>query len=209
VPIGKPKPVFFESAAALRRWFEAHHADAEELWVGYHKRGTGQPSLTWQESVEQALCFGWIDGIRKSLDERTYTNRFTPRKAGSNWSAINIAKVEELEAAGLMRPAGRQAFGGRKPRERGRYSHERRGEATLTPAFAKKLRANARAWKFFEEQAPWYRRTATWWVMDAKKEETRERRLATLITDSAAGRRIGPLAGPAGAAKGRAKQKIA
>jgi uncharacterized protein YdeI (YjbR/CyaY-like superfamily) len=148
--------------------------------------------------VAEALCFGWIDGIRKRLDADTYTIRFTRRRPGSIWSAINVAKVEELEAQRLMHPAGRAAFSARNEERSGIYSHEQREQAKLAPAYAKLLRGNAKAWTYFQAQAPWYRRAATHWVMSAKKEETRERRLRALIADSAAGRTVGPLTRPVG-----------
>ena len=188
--------VFFESPAEFRAWLEANHETATELWVGFHKKGTGRPSMVWPEAVEQALCFGWIDGIRKRVDDHSYTNRFTPRKPTSNWSNVNIAKVAELAERGLMMPAGLRAFQARDEAKSGVYSFEQRPE-TLPPAFEEQFRANDSAWTFFQAQPPSYRRSAISWVMSAKRAETQLRRLATLITDAEQGRRIALLARPA------------
>jgi uncharacterized protein YdeI (YjbR/CyaY-like superfamily) len=187
--------VFFETPAEFRAWLEANHETATELWVGFHKKATGRPSMVWSEAVDQALCFGWIDGIRKSVDAGSYANRFTPRKARSTWSNVNIEKVARLTEQGLMMPAGRRAFEARDPANFGIYSFEQRPE-TFPPAFEAQLQANAEAWAFWQAQPPGYRRTATFWVLSAKREETRRKRLATLIEDSAQGRRIGLLARP-------------
>jgi len=186
------EPVFFASPAEFRAWLEAHHADTPELLVGFHKRHTGTPSLTWAESVDQALCFGWIDGVRRSADGDRYTIRFTPRKSGSIWSAVNIARVGELTALGLMRPAGLAAFERRVEAKSKIYAYEQANHA-LDAADEAAFRANAPAWAFFESQAPSYRRTAIWWVASAKRDETRRKRLATLIEDSANGRRLAHL----------------
>lgn len=191
------EPIFFETPADFRAWLEEHHADRSELLVGFHKKGTGRPSLTWPESVDQALCFGWIDGVRRSLDEHSYTIRFTPRKARSTWSAINIRRAEELIEAGLMNPAGLAALERRSDDRSRIYAYEQRAQAKLDPAAEKEFRANRKAWAFFSEQAPWYRRNATYWVISAKKEETRRKRLRTLIEDSAAGRTLRHLTRPA------------
>ena len=184
---------FFATPAAWRRWLEKNHARADEVWLGMYKKGSGTPSISWPEAVDEALCFGWIDGIRKSIDETRYKNRFTPRKKGSNWSHVNIARVAALTAEGRMAPAGLATFEARDPKKSGVYSFEQREQATLGAAFERQFRANAKAWAFFQAQAPYYRRVATFWVVSAKQEATRERRLATLIADSAAGRRIGPM----------------
>jgi uncharacterized protein YdeI (YjbR/CyaY-like superfamily) len=189
-----PKAIFFASPSEFRSWLDQHHAEAPELWVGFYKRDTGKPSLTWPESVDCALCYGWIDGVRKSLGETSYMIRFTPRKPTSTWSAINIKRVAALEKMGLMRPSGRKAFHKRKDDKSGIYSYERK-TATLTAAQQREFRAKKPAWEYFQSQPPWYRRTATFWVVSAKKEETRQRRLAALIESSGDGRRIGPLAG--------------
>jgi uncharacterized protein YdeI (YjbR/CyaY-like superfamily) len=192
------KPTFFATPADFRAWFERHHATSRELLVGFYKRDSGKPSITWPESVDQALCFGWIDGVRKSIDGASYSIRFTPRKTTSNWSTINVRRVKELTASGLMRPAGLEAFRRRSEKKSGVYSYEQRKSAELPAAARARFRANAKAWKFFQAQPPWYQRTATYWVISAKKEETRERRLDTLIRDSASRRTIGPLTRPAG-----------
>lgn len=187
-------PTFFATPADFRRWLERHHATAPELLVGFYKKGSGRPSITWPESVEEALCFGWIDGVRRTIDEESYTIRFTPRRPGSNWSRINLEKARELIAAGRMRPAGLRAFERRDPDGDPRaYSYERKDAARLSPEQEARFRAAREAWQFFQSQPPSYRRTATFWVASAKREETRSRRLETLIEDSAAGRRIGPL----------------
>ena len=187
--------IFFESPAELRKWLTEHADKETELWVGMHRKSTGKPSVSWAQIVDQALCFGWIDGIRKSIDAEAFAQRLTPRKKGSNWSAINIRRVRELESEGLMKPSGLRAFQARDPKKSEIYSYEQR-EAALDAEAEALLRANHKAWKFFNEQPPSYRRPATWWVISAKKEETRQRRLETLIEDSAAGRRIGPLRRP-------------
>jgi uncharacterized protein YdeI (YjbR/CyaY-like superfamily) len=190
------KPRFFSTPSAFRNWLEEHHDGAGELLVGFHKRGSGRPSITWPESVDQALCFGWIDGVRKSIDDVSYTIRFTPRKQRSVWSAVNVKRATELERLGLMHPAGLEAFRARSAERSGRYSYEQRNSATLGDVYEKKLRANKKALSYFRSQAAWYQRAATWWVVSAKKEETRMRRLATLIDDSANGRTIAPLTRP-------------
>lgn len=182
-------PTFFPTPADFRDWLEKHHAEELELLVGFYKRGSGKPSITWPESVDQALCFGWIDGVRRRIDDVSYSIRFTPRKAVSNWSAINIARVAELTKLGLMAPAGLRAFEKRREYESAIYSYENKVR-TLPPADEKRFRANRKAWAFFTTQAPSYQRVAIYWVTSAKREETRERRLATLIDDSANGRRL-------------------
>jgi uncharacterized protein YdeI (YjbR/CyaY-like superfamily) len=187
--------VYFETPAELRAWFEAHHETATELWVGFHKKATGRPSLTWSEAVDQALCFGWIDGIRKSVDEGSYTNRFTPRKSTSNWSNVNIAKVEQLTAAGLMTPAGARAFAARDAARSGVYSFEQ-AQAGFPAEVERQFREHEAAWTFYQAQPAGYRRLTCHWVMSAKREETRQKRLGILIEDSANGRRIAQLARP-------------
>ena len=185
--------VFFRTPADWRAWLEAHAADATELWVGFHKRGSGETCITWPESVDQALCFGWIDGRRQSIDSTRYRIRFSPRKASSIWSSINIARVAELDEQGLMRPAGLEAFARRREARSRVYSHEQSGEPELEAAQEARFKQRPEAWDFFQAQAPSYRKAALWWVVSAKRAETRERRLATLIEDSAAGRRVGHL----------------
>ncbi len=187
------KPTFFPSPAELRAWLEEHHETKRELLVGYYKTKTKKPSITWPQSVDEALCFGWIDGVRRSLGEEAYTIRFTPRRPTSIWSAINVARVAELTKLGRMRPAGLRAFAARTPERTGVYSFERSAAAVLSPAEEKALRANRKARAFFESQAPWYRRTAIHWVISVKRDETRARRFAQLLADSAAGKTIPPL----------------
>jgi uncharacterized protein YdeI (YjbR/CyaY-like superfamily) len=183
---------FFESPPDFRQWLEKHHATERELWVGYYKKDSGKPSITWPESVDEALCFGWIDGVRKSVDETSYKIRFTPRRTGSIWSAVNIKRAQELIETGRMRPAGLEAFQNRKEDRSRRYSYEQEG-AKLSGEYERKLKADPKAWEFFQAQPPWYRRTVTWWIMSAKKEETRLKRLGQLIKDSAQGRMVPPL----------------
>jgi uncharacterized protein YdeI (YjbR/CyaY-like superfamily) len=189
------KPRFFKTQAELRAWFEKNHDTATELWVGYYKKGSGKPSLTWPESVDEALSFGWIDGVRKGLDKDSYANRFTPRKPKSTWSALNVKRARELIDLGLMRPAGLAAFEARQENRTGIYSYEHRPQE-LPREYERKLHANRRAREFWRSVAPSYRKAATWWVISAKREDTRQRRLATLIESSARGERVPPLAGP-------------
>lgn len=184
------EPTFFATPAELGAWLAEHHATASELWVGFHKKGSGRPSVTWPEAVDEALCVGWIDGVRKGIDEHRYTIRFTPRKPRSIWSAVNLARVPELTAAGRMRPAGLEAFARRSEVRSSVYSYEQKDAATLEAAHEQRFRADPAAWEFFRSQAPWYRRAATWWVVSAKRAQTREKRLAQLVEDSAHGRRI-------------------
>lgn len=185
------KPLYFATPTEWRRWLEEHHADTAELLVGFYKVGSGRPSITWPESVDQALCFGWIDGIRRRIDEHRYSIRFTPRRQGSVWSAVNIRRVKELSKAGLMRPAGTKAHAKRTASNSVIYAYEQdRKAATLGPGYEARLQANPKAWAFFQSQPPGYRRTCSWWVVSAKKEETRERRLESLIGHSAKGRQI-------------------
>ena len=181
------QPTFFATPADFRKWLEEHHETARELLVGFHKKGSGKPSITWPESVDQALCFGWIDGIRKRIDDESYTIRFTPRKTRSIWSAVNIKRMQELIDQGLARPAGRRAFEAREENRSGIYSYEQRPEALDEP-YASRLRENPAAAEFFESRPASYRRAAIWWVVSAKKEETRLKRLGQLIEDSAGGR---------------------
>ena len=189
---------FFATPGEFRAWLEANHETAPELLVGFHKTTSGAPSMTWPESVDQALCFGWIDGIRRRIDETRYSIRFTPRRPRSIWSAVNIARFGELESQGLVLPAGRAAFE-RRSEDRSRvYSHEQAAEPRLDPEFEERLRAARDAWMFFSAQSRTYRRAAAHWVMSAKRAETRERRLARLIEDSAAGRAVPPLTWGAG-----------
>src|SRR4051794_5546895 len=177
------EPTFFATPAQFRAWLEEHHDSASELLVGFYKKGSGRPGITWPEAVDQALCFGWIDGVRRSLGDESYTVRFTPRRSRSIWSAVNVARVAELTKLGLMRPAGVSAFEARRDDRTGIYSHEQKQAARLGRAQQQRFRANAKAWEFFQAQPPGYRRQAIWWVVSAKREETRARRLEQLIAD--------------------------
>jgi uncharacterized protein YdeI (YjbR/CyaY-like superfamily) len=179
----------FRDSKALRMWLKQNHAGVAEQWVRLYRKGTGKPSITWPELVDQLLCFGWIDGVRKSIDEESYVIRITPRRAGSTWSVVNLRRARELEAAGLMEPAGLRAWEQRDETKSRRYSFEREN-VSLGEAHEAEFRRNTKAWTFFQAQPPSYRRTATWWVMSAKKPETQLRRLRTLIADSANGQRI-------------------
>ncbi len=184
------KPIFFAAPGEFYAWLEDNAETATEVFVGFYKKATGKPSMTWSESVDQALCFGWIDGVRTSGDAESYVIRFTPRRKGSNWSAVNIRKVGELTEQGLMRPAGLAAFERRTKDRSSVYSYEQRYSAVLTPEQEAEFKANAAAWDWFNLQAPSYRQTAIYWVVSAKREETRQKRLAALVADSAAGLRI-------------------
>jgi uncharacterized protein YdeI (YjbR/CyaY-like superfamily) len=190
------EPVFFATPAEFRAWLEAHHEDAPELWVGFYKKGSGRPSITWPEAVDEALCVGWIDGVRKSLDEASYVIRFTPRRPNSVWSAVNVDRVSELTTHGRMRPSGQQAFELRRKDQSGVYSYENRHDAALEEAYDREIRSHSAAWRFFESRPRWYRQAAIRWVMSAKKEQTRRKRLSTLIEDSARGRTVPPLTRP-------------
>jgi uncharacterized protein YdeI (YjbR/CyaY-like superfamily) len=182
-------PTYFPTPAAFRKWLAAHHAKEKELLVGFHKKGSGRPSITWPESVDEALCCGWIDGVRKRVDGTRYTIRFSPRRKRSIWSLINVNRVKELIALKRMKPAGLAAFEARVARKTGIYAYENR-PTELHPRYAKLLRKNPAAWAFFQAQPPSYRKRASWWITSAMKEETRQKRLARLIADSAAGKRI-------------------
>jgi uncharacterized protein YdeI (YjbR/CyaY-like superfamily) len=181
---------FFASPQDFRKWLETHHGNTRELWVGFYRKGSGQPSITWPESVKEALCVGWIDGLRKTIDAESYKIRFTPRKVTSNWSAVNIALAQELTKLGRMRPAGVKAFELRKEEKSGIYAYENRKSAVLGKAEEKRFRMRPKAWDFFQSQPAGYRKITTWWVISAKKEETRQKRLEKLIAASEAGRRI-------------------
>jgi uncharacterized protein YdeI (YjbR/CyaY-like superfamily) len=186
-----PAPVFFETPAAFRRWLMKHHATAPELLVGFHKVGTGRKSITWSEAVDEALCVGWIDGIRRSVDTESYSIRFTPRQPGSTWSPINLTKVKQLTREGRMRPEGFAVFRKRKP-TRGVYSYERK-PVRLSGPFLARLKSHPEAWAGFSARPLSYKRTAIFWVMSAVQPATRERRLEHLIASSATGRPIAPL----------------
>jgi uncharacterized protein YdeI (YjbR/CyaY-like superfamily) len=192
---GEEPAIFFESAAQFRDWLDANHASADELWVGFLKKASGRTGLTYAEAVDEALCYGWIDGLTRGRDAESYVQRFTPRRPGSNWSAVNVAKVAELTREGRMRPAGVRAFEQRSEAKTGVYSYENR-PAELPDEYAATFREAQGAWEWFSGQPPSYRKAATWWVVSAKREETRQRRLAALIERSAAGRRIDALSPP-------------
>jgi uncharacterized protein YdeI (YjbR/CyaY-like superfamily) len=208
VPPRPPEPVFFDSAAAMRDWLVENHADAAEVVVGFWKVHTGKPSLTWSESVDAALCVGWIDGVRRSLGEDAYTIRFTPRRPRSIWSRVNIEKYAALLAAGQVLPAGAAAYTARRSDRSEVYSYEQRGSDQPDAEQEAALRAEAGAWEWFQAQPPSYRKTALHWVTSAKKAETRERRLVTLVADCAAGRKLrqlDPALLPSARAKAAAK----
>lgn len=190
-----PDVVFFATPAELRRWFRKNHNKASELWIGFYKKDSGLSALTYKQALDEALCFGWIDGIRKSVDTVSYTNRFTPRKPRSNWSTVNINRVEELIALGRMQPSGLVAFQAHQDHHSG-VSPCEGGALELSAEYIRTFKTNKKAWRFFQDQPPWYRKTSGRWVMSAKKEETRLRRLATLIEDSSHGRIIKPLMRP-------------
>jgi uncharacterized protein YdeI (YjbR/CyaY-like superfamily) len=183
-------PHFFATPAAFRAWLATHHDRESELVVGFYKRGAGKPSITWLESVDEALCYGWIDGVRRSLGEERYSIRFTPRKPSSVWSNVNIAKVQALLAQGRMMPAGVAAWERRDPARSGIYSFERQEAAAFDAEAERRFARNRAAWKYFQAQPPGYRRLATHYVISAKRPETRERRLSALIEHSARGERL-------------------
>jgi uncharacterized protein YdeI (YjbR/CyaY-like superfamily) len=181
--------IFFADASQWRAWLTEYHGTATECLVGFVKATTGEANMSWSESVDQALCFGWIDGVRRGIDDRSYSIRFTPRKASSTWSAINVKKVADLEAAGLMTAAGRAAFANRRAAKTAIYAYEQ-APATFSRSQIATFGKNRAAWAFWQAQAAWYQRTATYWVTSAKREETRLRRFDQLVADCAAGRRL-------------------
>lgn len=183
------KPMFFETPAGFRAWLKKHHKTATEIVVGFYRKDSGRPTITWSEAVDEALCFGWIDGIRRKHSDIAYSNRFTPRRPGSNWSAINIAKIEQLTKEGRMQPAGIGAYERRTEAKSRIYTYELKDEQTFLPALEKKFRVNKKAWEFFRGQPPYYRKLMTRWVCSAKQEETRLRRLEQLMAASEQGRR--------------------
>ena len=192
-----PKPenvLFFATPDELRAWFEANHESAIDLWVGYHRKSSGRPSVTWQDVVDQSLCFGWIDSVRYKVGDDSFAQRITPRRKRSTWSAINIKRFGELNEQGRVRPKGQAAFELRDEERSRIYAYENR--VPLTDAMEAEFRKHKGAWKFFDSQAPWYKRAASYWVMSAKREETRERRLRQLIEHSKNGVRIPPLTRP-------------
>lgn len=192
-----PAPIFFAGAAEFRAWLDEHHATERELLVGFHRKATGRPTMTWPESVAEALCVGWIDGVRRRVDEERYTIRFTPRKPKSTWSTINIRMMEKLLAEGRVNDAGRAAFARRLEARSGIYTYEQRPDTIAFDAEAlRELRRNRKAWQWLETRPPGYRRLVTGWVMQAKKPETRAKRLATLIAHSARGEPVPQYARP-------------
>ncbi len=184
------EPIFFAGPAAFRAWLAANHATAGEVHVGYFNSHTGLQRLSWSESVDEALCFGWIDGVVHRIDGESHRRRFTPRRPGSIWSLVNVGKYEALEQAGRVHDAGRAAFAARKPEKTAVYAFEQAEEPTLSAAEAAVFRSNGAAWEYFGRRPPSYRRTATWWVVSARRQETRDRRLATLIACSEEGRHV-------------------
>ena len=186
------EPRFFRTQAEWRAWLEDNHLTATEQVIGFHKAASGAKGITRQQALDEALCFGWIDGTGRRIDDHTWSIRFTPRQKRSVWSDVNLRRMEELKAAGRVAPAGLAAHDRRDPKLQKRYSFEN-PHVRLDEGYEKRFRANAPAWAWFEAKPQSYRHPAVWWVMSAVKEETRERRLATLIADSAAGRTIKPL----------------
>ena len=184
-----PGPRFFKTPADFRKWLAAQHASETELWVGFYKKDSGKKSITWPQAVDEALCFGWIDGIRKGIDDVSYKIRFTPRKPRSIWSAVNIKRAGELIELELMQPTGLEAFAARQENRSGIYSYEQRSPE-LPEQYAKQIKKNPTAWKFFQAQPASYKKAANWWVVSAKQEETRLRRLNKLIDDSAQEQRL-------------------
>jgi uncharacterized protein YdeI (YjbR/CyaY-like superfamily) len=183
------KSKFFRTPSDFQKWPEKNHSTIGELWVGFYRRNSRNQSITWPESVDEALCFGWIDGIRKRIDEISYKIRFTPRRRGSIWSAINIKRAQELKKETRMWSAGSKAFAARVENKSGVYSYEQRRSELDEPS-GKKLKKNKAAWDFFQAQPPSYRKMISWWIVSAKKEETRSQRLKKLMTASAKGKRL-------------------
>lgn len=183
------KAIFFRTSAAFRRWLEQHHAKADAVWVGYYKKGSGKPSITWSESVDEALCYGWIDGVRQSIDDISYRIRFTRRKPGSIWSSVNIKRAQALIDQRRMQPSGLKAYRARKDSKSGIYSYEQR-IVDLEEPYNGLLKKNKAAWDFFQTQPASYRKAVSWWIISAKKEETRLKRLEKLIANSVQGQRL-------------------
>lgn len=183
-------PIFFANAAAFRRWLVRHADQKTELLVGFWKVGSGRPSMSWSESVAEALCFGWIDGVRKRLDDDSYSIRFTPRKPNSIWSAVNIAKFQALQAAGRVTPAGEKAFAARTAARSVVYAYEQAATAELSASELRTFRRNSTAWRFFAQTSPSYKKVILHWVTTAKRPETRATRFAKLLQASSAGQRL-------------------
>ena len=200
---GSPfEPIFFESQAALRDWLEANHETAPELFVGGWTKASGRQGVTWEQIVDEALCVGWIDSIRRSLPDGAWSQRLTPRRKGSNWSRVNIENIARLTSEGRMRPAGLAAYERRTEARTGIYSYEQRHDARLSADEERTFQANAAAWAWFQSRPPGYRTSAIWWIVSARREDTRQRRLASLIDESAAGRMPKALAPPGRAPDG-------
>jgi uncharacterized protein YdeI (YjbR/CyaY-like superfamily) len=195
--VADPKPIHFKSRAEFRRWLEKNHDKKTEQYIGFYKKNSSKKGITYQEAVDEGLCFGWIDGVVRSLDADSYMHRFTPRTSKSHWSNVNVRRFGELDKAGLIAPAGRAAFARRTPERTGQMSFEQ-PPAELTAAQLRKLKANAKAWAFYKEQPASYRRVTKFWVTSAKQEATRERRLELLIECSAKGERIPQFISPVG-----------
>ena len=191
-PAPDPPLLFFPTPAQFRDWLAEHHDQRDELWVGYYKKATGLPSITWPESVDEALCFGWIDGIRKSVDDKCYKIRFTPRRPSSHWSARNLGRMKHLMAEGLVTEPGMAAFRRRNPAREKQAAHEQKN-IVLPAEYERRLQADADAWDYFQRARPSYRKQVTWWVVSAKREETQLRRLRILIESSAKGEVIPPM----------------
>ncbi|MFC5413115.1 YdeI family protein [Larkinella bovis] len=185
-------PMFFATPEEFRQWLAKHHETEKELYVGFYKVGSGKPSITWPQSVDEALCFGWIDGVRQSIDERSYQIRFTPRKRNSIWSTVNLKRIEQLVEQGRVQPAGLAVYQARDLKKTGLYAHERE-RWDLDPVQETAFRASEKAWQFFQQQTPSYRKSAQKWVVSAKQEATRQKRLADLIDHSEKGQKIPPL----------------
>lgn len=183
---------FFKTPEAFRMWLEKNHSKKDELWLGYYKKSSGKKSITYKQALDEVLCFGWIDGISKGIDDEKYCQRYTPRRPRSIWSIVNIKKIEELTKKGLMHESGLNAFNTRDVKRTGLYSAEQK-EIKMPAAYLKKIKANKRAWEYFSNMPPGYQKTATWWVISAKQEVTRLRRLDAMIADSVARRKIGPM----------------
>lgn len=197
---------YFPTPAAFRRWLEKHHDRANELLVGFYKKGSGRPSITWPEAVDEALCFGWIDGVRRSIDDERYTIRFTPRKPTSTWSAVNRKRIEALNAEGRVHEAGLAAYRSRRPDRTGIYAYENRKAAKLDPESERTFRAEREAWRYFSEQPPSYTLTVIWWVISAKRPETRRRRLEKLIAHSKAREWLPQLRRPTGESRRKTRE---
>ncbi len=189
----QPKKIkFFKTQKSFRKWLEINHTKKTELWVGYYKKSSGKKSITYKQALEEVLCFGWIDGIARGIDEEKYSQRYTPRRKGSVWSTINIKKAEELIKNKKMHPFGLHVYKNRDIKKTGLYSNEQK-EIKFPAGFLKQLKSNKTAWKFFSNMPPGYKKTATWWVISPKQDETKKRRLNVLIRDSEVGRKIGSI----------------